>query len=647
MGHFPTLFSSFDIRGLHLRNRTVMAPMGTNYSNEDGTVSDRAIAYYAERAKGGAGLVITESSPASPKAKHRARCICAYDDSFLPGLRRLVTAVHEHGSAIALQLIHAGRHADPKLTGIPIQAPSPIPRWPGGPIPKELEFEEIQEITVDFGSQALRAKEAGFDAVEIHGAHGYLVHLFLSPMTNHRKDQYGGSPENRGRLALDVLLQVRKAVGDSFPIIFRLSAEEFAEGGYPREEALDWAVELERAGASVMHVTGGTNETLRSTVHVIQPMVFPTAYLVPLADAVKKVVRIPVIAVGRLNTPEVADRVLSEGKADLVAAGRAFLSDPHWPAKAAKGEADRIRECMACNHCLWTLFQQKEVTCFQNAALGQEAEYQIHPAGKARKVFVVGGGPAGLEAARVARIRGHRVTLLEEKPSLGGQMLLASIPPHKQTLMRAVEWLTREVEREGVEVRLNTEGRAESILKEKPDAVIVSTGASPISPNAFSAFGSNVLTAWEVLAGRETGKKVLILGGGMVGAETAEFLSQKGCHVTVVEMLQELATDMEGTTRALLLERLSAAGISVMLSSKVEEVREGRVLVSREGENQWLEGETIILALGSKAKQDLAPALEGKIPQVLAIGDCVEPRKAKEAIHEGFLAGLRLGSNEE
>jgi len=344
-----------------------------------------------------------------------------------------------------------------------------------------------------------------------------------------------------------------------------------------------------------------------------------------------------------LSTPNLAERVLREGKADLVAAGRPFLSDPYWPAKAARGEADRIRQCVACNQCVWTLYQQKDLICFQNAVTGREVEYQVRPADRTKKVVVVGGGPGGLEAARVARIRGHKVTLMEKSSLLGGQMVLASIPPKKQTLIEAVEWLRREVEIEGVEVKLNTKGTVESIEREKPDAVIVATGASPIFPSSFS--GPNVLTAWEVLTGKGTGKKVLILGGGMVGVETAEFLSERGCQVTVVEMLGELATDMEGTTRALLLERLPNSGILVMLSTRVEEVREGRVLVTNDGKAEWLTAETIVLALGSRSDQDLLKDLEGRASELISVGDCVEPRKAKEAIHEGFLAGLRVGSN--
>jgi len=645
MGHFDALFSSFHIGDLHLRNRTVMASMGTNYSNEDGTVSDQAIAYYAERARGGVGLIITESSPASPKAKHRARCICAYDDSFLPGLRRLVTAVHDHGTAIALQLIHAGRHADPKLTGNPIQAPSPIPRWPGAPVPTELTVEEIDEIVTYFGAQARRAQAAGFDAVEVLGGHGYLIHLFLSPRTNKRNDQYGGSSENRLRFALEVLRQVRKDVGESFPVIFRFSAEEFADGGYPLEEGRDWAKEFERVGASALHVSGGTNETVRSSAQVIQPMVFPDGNLVYLAEAVKNTVAIPIIAVGRLNTPEMADRVLTDGKADLVAAGRAFLADPHWPAKANRGEPDRIRQCVACNHCLWTLYQQQPISCFQNPELGREAQQRVDPKGEPSKVLIVGGGPAGLEASRVASMRGHHVTLLEKNSRLGGQLILASVPPYKKNLLKTIDWLTREIQRQGVTVKLNTCATPSMIETEKPDEVIVATGASPIIPNHPPATGHNALTAWQVLGGHEVGTRVLVLGGGMVGVETAEFLSEKGYQVTLVEMLGELATDMEGTTRTIMLERLSQSTISVRVSTRVEEIREDRVRVTTDGRTEWLEAETIVLALGARANKELLQKLTGRIPRLHSVGDCVEPRKAKEAIHEGFLAGLRVGSD--
>lgn len=640
MANFGLIFSPFTVGGLRLKNRILMAAMGNNFSHPQGTVSDRAIAYYRERAKGGTGLIITEATPVSLAGRHRGRGLCAYDDSFLPGLRRLAASVHDHGSAIALQLHHAGRLADPDITGSPPLAPSPIPRAPGAPVPKELSQDEIQEIIIQLGQAARRAKEAGFDAVEIHGAHGYLIYQFLSPRTNKREDFYGGNPENRVRFALEVLRQVRKEVGNSFPVLFRLSAREFSENGYSLEESLDWAIELERAGASALHVSGGTTESLTGSAQVIPPMVFPEAYHVPLAAAIKKKVRIPVIAVGRLGTPAVAERVLDEGQADLIAAGRAFLCDPYWPLKAARGEKDRIRPCVACNHCLWRLFQQEELTCFQNALLGNEEKYRMDPVEKVKKVLIIGGGPGGLEAARVARKRGHQVTLLEKSPRLGGQMLLASIPPHKQTLSKAMDWLTREVDREGVEIKLNTEGNEENIAKENPDVVIVATGARPISPDSFS--GPKVLTAWEVLGGKEVEKEALILGGGMVGMETAEFLSQKGCRVIVVEMTERLAADMEGTTRALLLERIALQKISSLLSTEVKDIRDGKVLVSHDGNERWLEAGTIILALGSRANNEILQALEGKVPQILPIGDCVKPRKAKEAIHEGFAAALQV-----
>jgi len=640
MANFSLIFSPFTIGGLRLKNRILMAAMGNNFSDPQGTVSNRAIAYYAQRARGGAGLIITEASPVSPSGKHRRRGLCAFDDSFLPGLRRLVTSIHAQGSAIALQLHHAGRLADPEIIGSSPLAPSPVSRGVGWPSPQEMNLDEIQEVIHHFGSAGRRAKEAGFDAVEVHGAHGYLIHQFLSPRTNQRRDQYGGSTEKRALFALEVLKRVRNEVGESFPIFFRLSAKEFLKDGFPLEDALDWAAELERSGASALHVSGGTTESLVGSAHVIPPMVFPEGYHVPLAEAIKKKVRIPIIAVGRLGMPEVAERVLLEGQADLVAVGRAFLSDPHWPLKLARGEKDRIRPCVACNYCLGRIFQQEELACFQNATVGNEESFQILPAEKAKKVFIIGGGPGGMEAARVARERGHRVTLLEKTSSLGGQILLASIPPHKENLLKAVEWLIREIKRGGVEIRLNTEGNEKIIGEEKPDALVLATGARPLIPDTFSA--SHVLTAWEVLGGEETGEEVIILGGGMVGMETAEFLSQKGCRVTVVEMLEKPASDMEGTGRALLLERISSRRISVLLSTRVEKMENGRVLVKTPEGEKWLDAESVILALGSESNQKVLSELKGKVSQLIAIGDCLEPRRAREAIHEGFRAALQL-----
>lgn len=641
MKPFEKLFSPFRIGGLAVKNRIVMAAMGTNFGTEEGTVSERAIAYYRERARGGAGLIITESSPVSQRGRHRRRCLGAFDDRFIPGLRRLTDAVHEYGAAIALQLNHAGRGAGADVTGHPPQAPSAVSLIPGVLPPEEMTPEEIRQVVADFGEMARRAKEAGFDAVEIHGAHGYLIQQFLSPRLNLRGDAYGGSRENRGRFAVEILRQVRQTVGSAFPVIFRLGLRELVEGGYELEDGLFWAGQVEAAGADALNVSGGTGESYHTVVQFISPMSFPEGYFVPLAAAAKKAVHIPVIAANRLNEPALAEAVLREGKADLIAVGRNFLTDPHWPAKAEAGGAERIRSCVACNGCIWSLQKANgDVTCFQNAALGCEAEAQIARVTKPKRVVVVGGGPGGMEAARVAARRGHRVTLFEKGKELGGQLLLAAVPPYKKTLEKATLWLIRELAHEGVDVRLGRLATPADLEREEPDGVILATGAAPIVPAVCA--GKDVITAWDVLAGRETGGTVLVLGGGLVGAETAEFLSQRGCRVTMVEMLDELARDMEGTTRLLLLKRLNDAGITVLLSTKVVEICDRNVRVCRGGAESRLEAETIVLALGSRADAKSREAWAAKFPQMIAIGDCLDARKAKEAIHEGFRAGLRI-----
>jgi NADPH-dependent 2,4-dienoyl-CoA reductase/sulfur reductase-like enzyme len=415
------------------------------------------------------------------------------------------------------------------------------------------------------------------------------------------------------------------------------------EEGYELDEGLFWASEIAKAGADILDISGGTAESYHTVVQFVSPMSFPEGYLVPHAEAVKKVVNIPVIIADRLNDPILAEQVLKEAKADLIAVGRNFLTDPYWPIKAMKGELKRIRPCVACNYCLWSLQRANgDVMCFQNAALGYEAESQIQHVEEPKKVVVIGAGPGGMEAARVARKRGHHVILFEKSHKLGGQMLLAAIPPKKQTLLKAVDWLVNELEYEGVEIRVNTEATVSLIEKENPDAVIVATGASPKIPMEFS--GTNVLTSWDVLEGKKTGEKVVIIGGGLVGAETAEYLSEQGCQVTIVEMLDELAKDMEGTTRLLLLKRLSDAKVSTMLSTEVKEVYNGSVLVSKRGKKESIEADSIVVAIGSEVNRDLTKKLEGKFSEIITIGDCVEPRKAMEAIHEGFRAGASVCS---
>ena len=337
MDRYPNLFSPFREAGLNMRNRVVMAALNNNFSTPEGMVNERILSFLGERAKGGVGLIISEASPVSRSGRHRIRCLCVFDDMFIPSLRQLGDVVHSHGSALAIQLHHAGRLTHEGVLGYPPLAPSPIPRGPGHPPPREITVEEIQQIVLDFGAAARRAKQAGVDAVEVHGGHGYLIQQFMSPAANKRKDAYGGTSENRIRFALEVTRQVRKEVGPSYPVLFRLSAKEFIKGGYELEEALDWAVELEKAGASIIDVSGGTNETWLSSLHVIQPMFFPAGYLAPLAAAVKKVVKVPVIAVGRMDSLGLMEKILAEGQADLIALGRQFLTDPFLAPKGDEG----------------------------------------------------------------------------------------------------------------------------------------------------------------------------------------------------------------------------------------------------------------------------------------------------------------------
>ena len=432
-------------------------------------------------------------------------------------------------------------------------------------------------------------------------------------------------------------------MGPSYPVLFRLSAREFIKDGYELEEALDWAVELKKAGVSIFDVSGGTNNTWMSSLFVIQPMFFPAAFHAPSAAAIREAVKAPVIAVGRMDSLPLMEKILAEGKADLIASGRQFLADPHWPIKAARGEEERIRPCVYCNYCIWTLFQQKDITCFQNAAVGQEKECRILNAEKGQKGFCdrrrtrrPGGCPRRGPA-------GHRVTLWEKDSRLGGQMILASIPHRKNTLSRSIEWLTREIDQEGVEVRLNRKATLQTIRDENPDAVILAAGAKPVIRAACT--DTRVVTAWEVLRGAKIGSPAVILGGGMVGIETAEFLCEKGHKVTVVTSrsgMESLATDMEGTTRALLLERLPTMNIRFVFSAKVLEVCGNQVHFTQDGQEQRLNVDTLIIAQGVESDRELFPALKEGGPELIVIGDCVEPRSAKEAIHEGFHAALKI-----
>jgi len=644
---FKKLFEPVQIGSMKLKNRIVMPPMVTNYATAEGGVTERLKAYHAARARGGVGLIIVEASYVHPNGKGFSHQLGLYKDDLIPGLRGLVDAVHAHGARIAIQLYHGGRQTSSRVTGSPIVAPSPLPWAEGQEVPRQLTAEEIHALAEAFGEAARRAKEAGFDAVEVHGAHGYLINEFLSPHSNRRSDAYGGTSENRMRFPLEVVARVREKVGPGFPVIYRLSAVEFVPDGLTLEDTTAFARKLVEAGVDAIHVSAGIHA---SSAWIIQPMAIPQGCLVEYAAAIREAIgaRIPVIAVGRIKEPAMAERILQEGRADLVAMGRALLADPDLPRKVAEGKTDDIRKCIACNQgCIDRLFKDLDITCLCNALAGHETEYDLTaPAREKKTVLVVGGGPAGLEAARVAALRGHRVVLYEASDTLGGQMRLAAIPPHKEEVNDLVTYLAGQVAKPGVTVERGKGADAETVKAVKPDVVIVATGAVPAAPAIPGIEADSVVNAWDVLDGKAAvGQKVLVIGGGLVGCETAEFLADRGKEVTVAEMTPDVATDVGPLTRGLMLERLARKQVKILTGTKVQAIEADGVTVERDGRVEKIAGiDTVVIAAGAAPNTEFVESL-GETREGITfytVGDCAKPRRIIDAIHEAFRTAYQI-----
>jgi 2,4-dienoyl-CoA reductase-like NADH-dependent reductase (Old Yellow Enzyme family)/thioredoxin reductase len=639
---FPQLFQPFRLGQMELRNRIVMPPMATKYSSQDGFVTDQLKDYYAARAHGGAGLVIVEASCVdAPAGKGFQRQLLVDHDRFVPGLVELVDVVKQQGAKIAIQLHHAGSEARSSITGMQPVAPSPIPK-PGHEMPRELSTEEVNELALCFARAAQRAKDAGFDGVEIHGAHGYLVAQFLSSFFNKRSDVYGEGIEGRARFLIEIIHKTRELVGGQYPVWCRINGREFGgEGGVTSEEAQHVAQMVQKAGADAIHVSVMAYGVSPRTA---PPMAQPHGNLVRFAEAIKKAVSVPVIAVGRID-PATAETVIEEGRADLIAMGRALIVDPELPNKAAAGRLDDIRPCIACQTCLDSVSAWDEpVRCVVNPAAGRERECVVRRAHKAKKVLVVGGGPAGMEAARVSALRGHSVVLYERGQSLGGQMLLASIPPHKKALDTFTDYQRTQLSTLAVKVETGRDVTAALVEKAKPDAVILATGVRLAIPEIPGVTRPNVVTAFDVLLGKVVvGSKVAVIGAEVVGCETAEFLADQGKNVTLMRRGEDVATKLNPSNRQHLLARLEAKGVTILTGVHYEEITDERVVITtREGQGQTVDVETVVLAAGSLPDTELYQALRGRVPELYLVGDCVEPRNIMAAVADGYSTAIEL-----
>lgn len=667
------LFSPAQIGTLQLRNRIVMTPMHLGYTPM-GEVTDQLVEFYRARARGGAGLIIVGGCGID-RIGNAFAMTQIDDDACIPGLQRLVEAVHAEGAKIVPQLYQAGRYAHSAFTGQPSVAPSPIPSKLTGQTPEELTEEKIQEIIASFAQAAQRAKTAGFDGVEILGSAGYLICQFLSPVTNQRTDRYGGDLQARMTFGLEVVGAVRAAVGPEFPIIVRVAGNDFMPSSNTNTESRAFCQALEKAGVNALNVTGGWHETQVPQLTMNVP---PGAYTY-LAHGIRQAVSIPVIACNRINTPELAESILEEGLADFIGMARAMLADPELPNKALKGDSSSIRPCIGCNQgCLDSVFRLRPVSCLVNAEAGREAELgPITPSSQPQKILVIGAGSAGMEFARVAALRGHKVTIWEEKDHLGGQLSLAAAPPGRKDFLYFGNYLINACRELGVTIEYQARATPEKVLaavqKGDFERVVIATGARPLSPAIKIEAGVEVLQAWDVLLGyKKTGRNVVIVGGGAVGVDTALYLAEAGTigaetlkflmeqraetdeelhrlltqsrkRITVLEMVKGIGRDIGASTRWSMLADLKRRQVTCLDKHTVLEIRKEGVVAesAADGQQKLIPADSVVLAVGSGSRNELYEALRDKLEAVSVIGDAAKPRKVLDAVYEAYVEGRK------
>jgi 2,4-dienoyl-CoA reductase-like NADH-dependent reductase (Old Yellow Enzyme family)/thioredoxin reductase len=646
------LFQPVKIGTMTVKNRLVMPAMDTNLGSRDGYVTSRLVDYYAERAKGGVGLVIVECTSVDyPRGKVSVGQPSIDNDKYLEGLSKLALAIKQGGARAAIQLEHGGGVTHSSVSNHQPLGPSASISPLGEPV-KEMSIAEIEELIELFAKAAARAKKAGFDGTEIHGAHEHLLAQFLSPSVNQRQDQYGGNVENRARFLLEVIRACRAAVGRNYPLWCRIDSAE-----YGVEPALDYIQAIrvgqwaEEAGVDALHVSGHGYGVRFSTLCPGMPGFHLTG-----ASEVKMNVSVPVIAVGRIY-PELGEWALREGMADMIAMGRALIADPYLPTKAAEGRLEDIVPCIGCWECVEGNIQaivqaitdpkssnKGELECSVNPSAGREADCKIKPARSRKHVVVVGAGPAGMEAARVAKSRGHSVTVIEKANQLGGQLVPGAAPPHKEAISLLVDYFDSQLSKLGVKLESGKEATVKNIAALNPDVLIWAAGVKQIGPKIAGLDPAKTVFASDVLSGRATvGEKVIIVGGDGTGCETANFLADQRKKVTIIEILPQVLSKEGTIIQMRLLDELGRKNVEILTGITYEgSSHQGPIIKTAEREQRVLEADTYVLATGAQSNSELVPALKKKFKNIYVIGDAVQPRRIRDAIVEGFQIGRQV-----
>jgi 2,4-dienoyl-CoA reductase (NADPH2) len=665
---FDNLFSPITINKTVIKNRITYPALGLLYTY-DGTLNDKYFNFFAERARGGAGIVTV--GPVGFDIVGSGKVILLIDsDDKIPDFMKLTSLLKKEGARSWIQLFHAGAYSYSKFLGGPDPiAPSPIYSQYSKLVPREMTIDDIRETQEGFVDAALRAKEAGFDGVEIIASAGYLITQFLSPLKNQRADEYGGSFENRSRFPREILEMMRKKIGPDYPISIRMAGSDFVEGSNTSGETPEIAKVYERAGVNLISVTGGWHEA-----HVPQlPMDAPRSVYSYLALNVKRAVSVPVSASNRITDPFSAEQLIKDGYCDIVNLARILIADPYWPKKAEEGLVEEIRPCVACNQgCTDSIFSGKPVYCIANPRAGYEGERNIVKAKSPKKVMVIGSGPAGLEAATRAAEAGHQVELYEKSDRIGGQLWIAGTPPHKHELWELINYYEALLDKYDIDVFLEHEADIDLIKEQKPDHVIVAEGSEPLKPRIEGIDDPKVASAWDVLMyDPMLGKNIAVIGGGAVGLETAEFLAAKGTltpeamhflflyqaetverlrelctrgtkKITIFEMLPKAAQDVGRSTRWVLMGSVTRYGITLITGAKVTSLKNGQVNFERNGKTDSMQFDNIVNAVGSRSLRKVADAMQATGIPYTIIGDSNKPAQIDKAIHEGFLAVMNL-----